>query len=162
MELWDVYDENRNLTGKTIVRGEKLGQNEYHLVVHIWIVNSKGEFLIQKRSPMVKLKPNIWATTGGSAVKGETSYEACMREMSEEIGIVPNMENANIIFTIKREDNYSDVWLVKQDFNIEECNIQKEEVSEVKWASIEAIKKMIDEGEFWNYKYLDKIFESKK
>lgn len=37
-EIWDIYDENRNLTGKTIKRAEyinKIKENEYHLVVHI-------------------------------------------------------------------------------------------------------------------------------
>ncbi len=43
-ELWDVYDENRNLTGKTISRKKFLsGNGEYHLVVHIWIKNSNNE-----------------------------------------------------------------------------------------------------------------------
>lgn len=160
MELWDIYDENRNLTGKTIVRGQLLGKDEYHLAVHIWIVNSKGEFLIQKRSPWVKLSPNMWATTGGAAVKGDTSYDACKREMSEEIGIVPNMDNAKLIFTAKREDCFADIWLIKQDFNIEECNLQKEEVSEVRWVSVEDIKKMIVEGQFWTYNYFDEVISN--
>lgn len=47
MELWDIYNENREKTGRTIVRGQKLGENEYHLVVHMWIINSNGQFLIQ-------------------------------------------------------------------------------------------------------------------
>lgn len=64
MELWDAYDENRKSLGYTVKR-EKFDSlnNEYHIVVHIWIKNSKGEYLIQKRSSNKKegLK---WAWTG--------------------------------------------------------------------------------------------------
>lgn len=159
MELWDIYDSNRKLTGKTIVRGEKLKKWEYHLVVHIWIVNSKGEFLIQKRAPSVKIRPNLWATTGGSAVKGDNSYTACVREMTEEIGIVPNMDNAKVLFTVTRDECISDIWLIKQDFPISDCKMQVEEVSDIRWASLEEIKKMIKEGTFWAYRYLDELME---
>lgn len=42
-EIWDLYDENRELLGKDHVRGEQLPIDGYHLVVHVWIRNSKGE-----------------------------------------------------------------------------------------------------------------------
>ena len=38
-ELWDVYDENRRLTGKTHVRGLPMAPGEYHLVGDVWTVN---------------------------------------------------------------------------------------------------------------------------
>lgn len=41
-EIWDLYDENRKLLGKDHVRGEQLPIDGYHLVVHVWIRNSKG------------------------------------------------------------------------------------------------------------------------
>ena len=43
-EFWDIYDENRNLTGKIHERGKPLAKGEYHLVVHIWVQNENGEF----------------------------------------------------------------------------------------------------------------------
>ena len=49
MELWDVYDINRNKTGKTAVRGEGLPEGGFHLVVHVCILGSDGRMLIQKR-----------------------------------------------------------------------------------------------------------------
>ena len=57
MEKWDLYDENGNKIGKTINRGEKMESNEYHISVHIWIINKKNEFLIQKRSANKKKFP---------------------------------------------------------------------------------------------------------
>mgnify|MGYP005845878667 CR=1 FL=1 len=159
MELWDIYDEDRNITGRTHVRGEKLKEGEYHLVVHIWIMNSKGEFLIQKRAHSVTIAPGMWATTGGSAIKGDDSYRACVRETREEIGILPDMANAEILFAKKKDDFFYDVWLIRQDFDICDCKLQVEEVSQVMWVSKEEILAMIHKGEFWPYSYLEDILK---
>ena len=86
IELWDILDEDGNKTGELVARGRPMKQDEYHLVVHVWIRNSKGQFLISKRTPN-KTFPNMWETTGGSAIKGEDSLSAALREVREEIGI---------------------------------------------------------------------------
>ena len=41
MEYWDIYDEFKNKTGKVLKRGDKLNDDEYHLVTNAWIKNSK-------------------------------------------------------------------------------------------------------------------------
>lgn len=159
MEIWDIYDKDRNNTGRTIVRGEKLKDGDYHLVIHAWIVNSEGKFLIQKRAKNVTVWPNMWAMTGGSAVKGENSYETCLREVSEELGVKPDMKNAKLIFTKLRQDKITDVWVIKQDFAIDSCKLQKEEVSDAKWVSKEEIKSLLEKKKFINYMYIDKLFQ---
>jgi isopentenyldiphosphate isomerase len=158
MEIWDIYTKDREKTEKTIVRGEPLGEGEYHLVVHMWIINSKGQFLIQKRASGVKSSPNLWAITGGAAIAGDDSQSACIREVKEEIGIKANMEKAEVVFTLFRQASICDVWLIRQDFSIEECTLQKEEVSEVKWATSQEIMEMVEQGVFHNYQYLDDLF----
>lgn len=49
MERWDLFTEDRTLTGKTAVRGEEQPDNTYRLVVHIIIFNKDGKMLIQQR-----------------------------------------------------------------------------------------------------------------
>lgn len=159
MEIWDIYDKDRNNTGRTIVRGEKLKDGDYHLVIHAWIVNSEGKLLIQKRAKTVTVCPNMWAMTGGSAVKGENSYETCLREVSEELGVKPDMKNAKLIFTKLRQDKITDVWVIKQDFAIDSCKLQKEEVSDAKWVSKEEIKILLEKKKFIDYKYIDNLFQ---
>jgi isopentenyldiphosphate isomerase len=158
MELWDIYTKNREKTGKTIFRGEPLGEDEYHLVVHMWILNSKGQLLIQKRASTVKSSPNMWAITGGAAIAGDDSYSACLREVKEEIGIHADMKLAEVVFTLIRQVSICDVWLIRQDFSIEECTLQTEEVSEVKWATFQEIKDLVKQGVFHNYQYMDDLF----
>lgn len=114
MELWDVLDENGNKTGRTVERGQPMAQNEYHLVVHVWVVNSKGEFLISKRSPD-KSFPNMWESAGGSAIAGEDSLTAAIRETREELGIVLDPQNSKLFRQYQRHHcdfpDFVDVWL---------------------------------------------------
>lgn len=148
MELWDLYDENRNLTNLSVQRDEPIPEGLRHLSVHIWIVNSKHEFLIQKRSANKKKFPNMWSMTGGAVLKGETSEQGATREVAEELGIALDINNATIIHTIVRPNNFVDVWLVHQDFDISQVTKQDEEVSEVKWANKEKINGLIQNNLF--------------
>lgn len=86
-EIWDLYDENRELLGKDHVRGEQLPIDGYHLVVHVWIRNSKGEYLISQRSANRPTFPLMWECVGGSVVKGEDSLLGAIREAKEEVGV---------------------------------------------------------------------------
>ena len=151
MELWDILDENGNLTGRTIVRGQPLKEGEYRLVVHIWIRNSKGEYLIQKRSAQVNAWPNIWGVAGGSAIKGESSLTAALREVKEELGLSFEPEMLKGITRFKLKNVFSDLWLVCQEVSLEDVRMQEEEVSEVKYAGIDEILSMIKNNEFINF-----------
>ena len=81
MEIWDLYNENREIIGEH-VRGEELPENAYHLVVHVWIENANGEFLISQRSESRKIFPLMWETVGGSVLIGETSLQGAIREVT--------------------------------------------------------------------------------
>lgn len=87
MERWDLRDGEGIPTGETMERGEHLKPGQYHLVVHIWVIDGQGRLLIQKRAAHLKLMPDVWAATGGSAVAGEDSHTAAARELREELGI---------------------------------------------------------------------------
>lgn len=152
MELWDVYDINRNKTNKTMVRGEAFEKDAYHLVVHVCIFNSKGEMLIQQRQPFKEGWPNMWdITVGGSAIKGDTSQSAAERELFEEIGLRVDFTNSRPHISINFEKGFDDVYLIEQDVDINQLSLQYEEVQKVKWASKEEIFSMIESGEFIPY-----------
>jgi 8-oxo-dGTP diphosphatase len=151
MELWDVLDEYGDLTGRTIERGQPLKEGEYHLVVNIWIRNSMGEYLIQKRSEKVERWPGIWAATGGAAIKGESSLTAALREIREELGLSLKPDMLERVTRVRRKNVLSDLWLVSQDVCLEDIRMQKEEVSEVKYASMSEILAMTSNNEFLDY-----------
>ena len=94
MELLDVYDNNGNVTGKTIIRGDKnavLNDNEHIAVAVIFIENENGEFLIQKTS---QEKGGLFSSTGGHVDSGETPLVTIKREVKEELAY--NVDNDQI------------------------------------------------------------------
>jgi len=164
VEIWDILDEKGNRTNRTIIRGQELQPGDYHLVVHIWVVNDKNEFLIQKRAEHLKLMPGMWAVTGGSAVQGEDSLTAAIREVKEELGIDVDLTNFTKIARVNRKDSIADVWLARQNIALEDIKLQEEEVSEARWASKEAIEAMLQEESFHNYgeAYFNKVYSEIK
>lgn len=122
MECFDVYDKDRNLTGKKITRGENssLSDGEYHLVTDLILVNSKGEFLIQKRTASKSYCPNMWGLTGGSVVAGENSVQGIVRETEEEIGLKLQAEDLTLFHKAYGVDQpiLVDVWVACKDVKI--------------------------------------------
>ena len=145
MELRDLYDENKKLTGETIYKGQDVPKGRYYITVVVFIQNNKNEFLLQKR---VKKKDGKWATTGGHPVSGETSKQGIITEIKEELGINVVEEKVELFKTIKTEDDFVDIYYLKEDIDINEIKIQKEEVEDVKWTTIEEIQKMIQQEIF--------------
>jgi isopentenyldiphosphate isomerase len=151
-ELWDIYDKNRNLTGRTKERGGKFGKDEYHLVIHVCIFNSENKMLIQQRQPFKEGWPNMWdITAGGSATKGDTSQSAAERELFEEIGLRLDLKDIRPHLTINFSNGFDDIYLLEKDVDISKLSLQYEEVQNVQWASKEEIFLMIERGEFIPY-----------
>lgn len=153
MELWDAYDINRQFKGKDLVRGVPLEKGDYHTVVHICVFNSKSQMLIQQRQPFKKGWSNLWdVTCGGSVLKGETSQQGAHRELLEEVGIDYDFSGIRPNFTINFSVGFDDFYLIEKDIpDISGLKLQYEEVQAVKWASMEEILRMIDEGVFIPY-----------
>lgn len=163
MELWDVYDENRIKTGRTLERGkpEKVQKGEYRMVVHVCIFNSKGEMLIQQRQPFKRSWSGKWdLTVGGSAVSGDTSVSAAVREASEEVGVTLAPDELRRVLTIQTELVFDDIYVAQKDLDETALKLQYEEVEQVKWASADEIKAMIREKIFIPYheSLIDLIF----
>lgn len=163
-ELWDIYDRDRNNTGRTIARksNELLEKDEFHLVVHTCVFNSKGEMLIQQRQKTKNGWPNLWDfSAGGSAIKGETSQGAIHRELLEELGIDYDFSNLRPQFTINFTKGFDDFYLIKKDVNLNELNFQEEEVQDAKWATKEEIINLIENDKFIPYynSYINFVFD---
>lgn len=165
MELWDLYDINRNKTNRTWVRGEELQPGEFHLVIHVCIFNSNGDMLIQQRQPFKDGWPNMWdLTVGGSATVGDTSQTAAQRELYEELGLKLNFQKIRPHLTINFEKGFDDIYLIEENVQVHTLTLQVEEVQNVKWASKEEILTMIENGEFIPYyeSLIQLLFESRK
>ena len=160
MELWDAYDDRRHLIpGVTLVRGEPIPRGMNHLVVHAWYINPRGELLIQQRAFDRPLAPGLWFCTGGSALRGEDTAAACVRETEEELGFTPDMENALLPVSLKEPDFFTDVYMIPTDLPLSALRLQTSEVADAKWAAVEEIDQMLAGGRFWHARYHDMLMQ---
>ena len=148
MELWDLYDENRNVTGKIHERGKEILDGYYHLVVHIWIKNSEGQYLISRRDKSRESYPLYLECQGGSVLYGETSKEGAIREVKEEVGIDLSNTLGTMIYTKMRKDFHDimDVWLFEYNGEVDLSKATTNEVCEVKWMTYDEVKDAFDNG----------------
>lgn len=153
MELFDLYDSERNKTGQTMERGTPAPKGYYRMVVHVCIFNSEGKMLIQRRQPFKRSWSGMWdLTVGGSAVSGDTSLTAALRETSEEIGVTLADDELRRVLTIEAANGiFDDIYVVKKDLDETALTLQYEEVEQVKWADIAEIKSIIKAGSFIPY-----------
>lgn len=153
MEKRDLYDENRKLTGETIFKGEGIPKDKYIVVVLIFIQNSKGEFLIQKRSAR---KNGKFATTGGHPKSGESSIQGIITEVEEEIGLKLNPKDLKLYFSGKSEAErvFWDDYYVKMDIqDIKQLKLQEDEVSSIEWLSENEIINLVKQDKFFKNHY---------
>lgn len=153
MELWDLYNERRELTGRDHIRGEEIPQGFYHLVVHIWIRNSKGEYLISQRSADRPTFPLMWECVGGSVTKGEDSLTGALRETQEEVGLTLSPEDGKLMYSVVRRvvngvrfSDILDVWLFKYDGPVSLEQATTQEVAQTAWMTKAQIKGLFDTG----------------
>ncbi|MCR4846815.1 MAG: NUDIX domain-containing protein [Eubacterium sp.] len=152
-ESFDLYDVNRNRTGKTLERGNKVPEGYYRLVVHVCIFGSDGRMLIQKRQPFKSGWSGMWdITAGGSALAGDTSQQAASRELKEEVGIDYDLTGIRPAMTIYFDGGFNDIYTINMDVDIDSLELQKTEVERVAWATEEEILDMLHKKEFVLYK----------
>lgn len=152
-EYWDLYDGAGQLTGEKHLRGTKVPEGMFHKVVHIWIQNSKGELLMQKRSEQVDNCPGVWATTGGSVQAGEEPLPTAVRELSEELGLNVSAEELQYCLMVRRKNAFCYVYLLRKDIPVESLKLQECEVAAAEWMSIETINRMVSERTMHRYVY---------
>ena len=146
-ELWDVMDEHRQPKGYTHPRGVPLPEGDYHLIVLVLVQNDRGDVLITRRAPN-KGYPNMWEVTGGSALAGDDSLQAALREAKEETGIALDPACGRIVATEQWSDSFCDIWLFRQNFDVSAVTLQEGETTAAMAAPIEQILQMERAGEF--------------
>ena len=164
-EFWDVLDRDGNKTGLLRERGP-MKKGEYHLIVHVWIINEKGDFLLSKRAPNKMPHAGFWESTGGSAVAGDDSLQTALKEVKEELGITLDPKNGEVFKHYARHfengsGDFVDVWLFRQEVDLSEVVFQVDETCDAMLADKEKIKQMIDDGLFIGrdiFPYIDELF----
>mgnify|MGYP005776365045 CR=1 FL=1 len=167
-EYFDVLSENGDYTGKIETREKCHKEGLWHKAVVVFIINSKNQVLLQKRSAKKKLWPNMWdITAGGHVDAGEFGFQAVIRECKEELGIELKRNEmffigASTSINIKGDvinKHFNEYYISNKDIDLSNIKLQEDEVSEVKWVDKDEIIKRIknnyenitDKQGCWNY-----------
>ena len=144
MEFLDIVNKDGKKTGLVCERGKVHDLNLLHWEVVVFIVNDKGEILLQKRSANKRFYPNKYALLSGLVISGETIEEAAKREIKEELGLEINISDLNVM-----EENLAltRIFYVKCNYKESDFKIQKSELSKVKWYNIDTIIDMINSND---------------
>ena len=146
MEFNDIYDKDRNLTGRTHRRGTIWRKGEYGLVVCVWIYDGKGKLLLTRRAPE-KSFAGTWENSGGAVKAGETSLQAITRELREETGIHAEPEEFELLESGRDKNCHYDFYGLQRDIPIDEVVLQPGETDDAKWVTFDEIHEMIRENQ---------------
>ncbi len=142
-EYWDIYDKNRIFQNRTIRRGDSFRDGEYYVCCEVWLKNSKDELLITKRHPDKKAG-GLWEFIGGGVLAGETTAQAAVREVKEEICI--DIKETELLFLdeLRQKNYFMDIYLVNKDIKPENIVLNENETVDAKWVSKEKLQEMIE------------------
>jgi isopentenyl-diphosphate delta-isomerase len=120
-------------------------------VAMLWLVNDKGELLLARRADHKAQDPGLWGpSVTGKLEVGETFEDAVVREAEEELALNPNSYTASCLFDT--DFNHPDGELRKfrvftafiPDAMIQTLKFDTNEVAEIRWMSIDAIKELLN------------------
>ncbi len=165
MEFWDIYDINKNRTGRTMRRNDwTMAPGDYYLSVLGVVRTPDGRFLITRRAMDKQWAPGWWEIPGGGVKAGESSFEAVCREVLEETGIDVSHAAGGYKFCYHREQpgqNYIvDIYRFDMDISQKDIKLQENEDIDGKLATPDEIKKIAEEGLFLHYNSIKQVFEA--
>lgn len=146
MEFNDIYDENRNLTGRVHRRGTRWKPGEFGLVVCVWVYDGKGNLLLTRRAPG-KSFAGTWENSGGAAKAGESSRQAIARELFEETGIKAEEAEFELIGSDRDRNTHYDFYCIKRTTPLTQIVLLPGETDGVQWASMEQVRNMVKSRE---------------
>ena len=144
IEYNDIYDKDRNLTGRTHLRGTQWKKGEYGLVVCVWVCDGKGNILLTRRAPE-KTFPGTWENSGGAVQAGENSLQAIARELFEETGIRAEPEEFTLIDSGSDRNTHYDYYTLIRSTPLEEVKLLPGETDAVQWVTFSQVHQLIRE-----------------
>ncbi|MCJ7772663.1 MAG: NUDIX domain-containing protein [Desulfobacterales bacterium] len=142
-----------DLTGASKPRHTIHQEGAWHRSVHIWVLNDKDELLIQQRSLEKESHPGLWdVSCAGHIQSGDSSLQAALRELKEELGLAIRPGDLEMMFTVEsqfilnngtyKDNELVDVYLLRKNVNVQALHLQPGEVASAKMISIDDFCKL--------------------
>ena len=141
-EIFDVVDESDRVIGqapRSVVHARKL----LHRAVHIFVLNPRGELLLQMRSPLKDEYPSCYTSSAsGHLGAGESYEEAAPRELREELGLTGPLERL-AKFPPGPETSQEHTVLYRH-VTSQPVHCDPQEITAVEWLSLDEVAQLID------------------
>jgi isopentenyl-diphosphate delta-isomerase len=148
----DILDEQGNKTGQSMLKSEAHTKGLWHGGAHIWIYNSKGEVLMQLRSPKKIVRPNIWdVSIAGHIQAGKTPRQTVVEEAQEELGLPVDHNDlkfiGNTIVDLQEPGGWQHrvylwIYALKLDsLDLSTLTLEEAETADVKWIPLEQMNR---------------------
>jgi len=140
-EIFDVVDANDRVIGQA-TRREVHERRLLHRAVHIFVFNSAGELLIQKRSADKDEFPLCWTSSAsGHLDAGEDYASAAVRELNEELGLTGELKFVSKLpASTETANEHTALFRCVSDAP---PRIDPEEIDRVEFRSLEAVAELI-------------------
>lgn len=127
--------------------------SKLHLAISVWLFNSKGEVLLQKRSDKKIVGAGWWANSAcGNAWPTETFYDCVNRRLDKELGLKGVSVKPTFKFSYKAYGNdiygEHEIDQVYVGLLNQQLHINKEEVSEVCWVDFKELYSAVSTMEY--------------
>lgn len=153
-DWYEVLDEQGHKTGQVLDRLTVHKKQLWHEVVNIWVINSKGELLMQLRAPKVELAPNVWDVTVGTHVRPqEAPVDAAIRGLQHELALPATAEDLKHLFNVQNANPmpeghthnvFGHVFLLQADPDLAALHFDPNKIAELKWVPLNRL--MMDIG----------------
>jgi isopentenyldiphosphate isomerase len=154
IETYEVLDEQGHKTGQVLDRQTVHRDQLWHETVNVWIINSRGELLMQLRAPKVELSPDVWDVSVGTHLRpSEAPDEAALRALkntynleatTEELKHIFNLQSANPMPDDRHHNVFEHVFLLHADLDTGQFAFDNSKIAELKWVPLNQL--MIDIG----------------
>lgn len=154
MEMIDILGEDGAPLGYTLSRAAVHALGLWHRTAHIWVRNSEGHLLLQKRAPTKDTYPGFWdVSCAGHLSAGDTSSSGALRELHEELGVTAAPDALEFLFTCLQryhkddgsllDNEIADVYLLIPPCEVAEINFSTNEVAAVRAVSLLQLQAML-------------------
>lgn len=149
----DVLDEQGLRTGEILGRAAVHRHGKLHRAVHLYLFDRSNRLLLQRRSLLVENPGVLTISVVGHVDAGESSHEAAIRELGEELGVDAGSSEVEFLFSYRRDAElsptlvdrqFNDVYVCWADFRLEDVGFDHREVSEVKLVNFAEFVGMVE------------------
>jgi len=149
IDQYEVLNDQGHKTGEVLDRITMHQQELWHGVVNVWIINMRGEILMQLRAPGVELSPNVWDVTVGTHLRpNESTTDAALRGVHTELGLEFTTEDLKHLFNIQCANPmpngtthkvFGHVYMINKDVDLKTLHFNPEKITRFAWFRLDEL-----------------------